>query len=86
MIRALFYGADFDPSKIPTREACLAIIQEAAGLPDEALKTWLAVRSNLPVNIYGTVAARADAAIKRLSQHPQQTPAKGPKVSVSSPK
>jgi tetratricopeptide (TPR) repeat protein len=86
MIRALFYGADFDPSKNPTREACLAILQEAAGQPEDALKTWLAMRSNLPVNIYGTVAARADTAIKRLSHHPQQTPAKGPKASVSSPK
>ncbi|HXZ44986.1 MAG TPA: hypothetical protein VEH53_09145 [archaeon] len=68
-IRALFYEADFDPSKIPTREACLAILQEAAGLPDEALKTWLALRSAFPANTPRPVVARADAAIKRLSQH-----------------
>jgi tetratricopeptide (TPR) repeat protein len=68
-IRALFYEADFDPSKIPTREAYLAILQEAAGLPDEALKTWLALRSTFPANTPRPVVARADAAIKRLSQH-----------------
>ena len=68
-IRALFSEADFDPSKIPTREAYLATLQEAAGLPDEALKTWLALRSNLPANTPRPVVARADAAIKRLSQH-----------------
>lgn len=70
MIRTLFYEADFDPSKIPTRQACLAILQEAAGLPDEALKTWLALRSNLPANASSAVRARADAAIKRLSRRP----------------
>jgi hypothetical protein len=69
MIRALFFGADFDPSKIPTRQACLATLQEAAGFPDEARKTWLALRSNLPANASRTLVARADAAIKRLSQH-----------------
>lgn len=66
MIRALFYDADFNPSKIPTREASLAMLQEAAGLRDEALKTWLAVRSDLPTNT--SVTVRADASIKRLSQ------------------
>ncbi len=68
-IRALFYEADFDPSKIPTREAYLAILQEAAGLPDEALKTWLALRSTFSANTPRPLVARADAAIKRLSQH-----------------
>jgi hypothetical protein len=66
MIRALFYDADFDPSKIPTREASLAALQEAADLRHEALKTWLALRSGLTTDsIYIT---RADEAIKRLSR------------------
>jgi hypothetical protein len=66
MIRALFYDADFDPSKIPTREASLAVLQEAADLRHEARKTWLALRSGLTTDsIYIT---RADEAIKRLSQ------------------
>jgi len=68
MIRALFYGADFDPSRIPSREAYLATLQEAAGSPDEALKTWLAMRSRLPADTGGILVARADAAIKRLSR------------------
>jgi tetratricopeptide (TPR) repeat protein len=66
MIRALFYDAEFDPSKIPTREASVAMLQEAAGLRDEAVKTWLAMRSGLPTDsVYTT---RADASIKRLSK------------------
>jgi hypothetical protein len=66
MIRVLFYDADFDRGKIPTREAYLAILQEAAGLRDEALKTWLAMRSGLSANT--NLAVRADASIKRLSK------------------
>lgn len=66
MVRALFYDADFDPSKIPTRETSVAMLQEAAGLRDEALKTWLAIRSDFPTNTYLT--ERADASIKRLSR------------------
>lgn len=66
MIRTLFYGGDFDPSRIPTREASLAVLQEAAGLRHEALNTWLALRSHLATDsIYIT---RADDAIKRLSR------------------
>jgi tetratricopeptide (TPR) repeat protein len=80
MIRALFYDADFDSSRIPSREAFLAILQEAAGHRGEALKTWLALRSGLPANTYGTVATRANAAIKRLSQQPEQKAAKGSAV------
>jgi len=68
MIQALFYGADFDPSRIPSREAYLAILQEAAGRPDEALKTWRAMRSSLPPDTSGTLVDRADAAIERLSR------------------
>ena len=77
MIRALFYGTDFDQSKIPGREAYLAILQEAAGQREDALKTWRAMRAGLSVNTYGTVVSRADAAIHRLSQRPEQKRAKG---------
>ena len=65
LVRALFYDTDFEPSKVPTREASVATLQEAAGLRDEALKTWLAMRSGLSRDsIYN---ARAAASIKRLS-------------------
>jgi tetratricopeptide (TPR) repeat protein len=67
-IQALFYGADFDSSRIPLREAYVATLQEEAGFPDEALKTWRAVRSALPADAGGTLPSRADAAIKRLSR------------------
>lgn len=66
MIRALFYDADFNREQIPTREIYLAMLQEAAGLRDEALKTWRALRSDFPTRTY--VTDRADTAIKRLSK------------------
>ena len=65
LVRALFDAADYS-SHIPP-EAYLAILQEAAGQRDEALKTWLAVRSRLPADASDTVVTRADAAIRRLS-------------------
>ena len=66
LIKKLFYYPDFDSSKISTREAALAEFQEAAGLRQEALKTWLSIRPSLTKNsIYITLA---DAAIKRLSK------------------
>jgi tetratricopeptide (TPR) repeat protein len=65
-VQALFYDAEFDSSKIPTREVTLALLQEAASLREEALKTWVALRSGLfPGSIY---IPRADASIKRLSR------------------
>ena len=66
LIKKLFYYPDFDSSKISTREAALAELQEASGLRQEALKTWLSIRPSLTKNsIYITLA---DAAIKRLSR------------------
>jgi hypothetical protein len=65
--RALFYDMDFDESKRLSREAYLATLQEAAGQREEALRTWLALRSSLPANEAGSLVAGADAAIKRLS-------------------
>jgi tetratricopeptide (TPR) repeat protein len=66
MMRALFFGADFDPSKVPTREVALATLEEAADRRDEALKTWLALRSGLSPD--STYIPRADAAIQRLTR------------------
>jgi hypothetical protein len=72
-LRALFYDANFDPSKVPVREAALAKLQEAAGLPGEALQTWLTLRSGFSADSYHTVATSADAAIKRLSRSSRQS-------------
>lgn len=68
LIEALYEGTDFDPSKIPLREASLARLEEAAGRRDAALRRWRALRANLPSGISESIAARCDAAIKRLSQ------------------
>ena len=67
IIRTLFYDEDFEPSQIPLREAALAMFQEAAGLREDALKTWRSMRSI--VDTGSTLAIRADASIKRLSQN-----------------
>ena len=67
MIRALFSGPDFDQSRAPLRDATVAMLQEAAGLPDESAATWRAVRAALSAGGDRRVANRADAAIKRLS-------------------
>ena len=67
LFRSLFYNADFDPSKIPTREASLATLQEAAGLKGEALKTWLALRNS--ISPHSNYMSLANISIKRLSQH-----------------
>lgn len=66
-LRALFYDADFDPSKISLREVYLATLLEVAGQRDEALKTWLALRSSFSDEGSYRIRDRADAAIKRLS-------------------
>lgn len=66
-IRALFFDVDFDPSRAPLRDACLARLQEAAGEPAEALKTWRALLTSLPPSAAGRVVDRARAAVTRLS-------------------
>jgi hypothetical protein len=66
-IRALFFGADFDHARIPMRDALIALLQEDAGLPDESIATWRAVRAELRPGSDVRVGARADAAIARLS-------------------
>jgi len=67
-IRALFFDGDFEASKAPLRDAMLAMLQEAAGRPDEALATWRAVRVAVRPDYDRRVSARADAAIARLSR------------------
>ncbi len=44
-----------------------ALLEEAGGDPQSALKTWRAVRANQP-DAAGPLARRADAAIKRLAR------------------
>ena len=66
-IRALFTGSDFDRSRVPLRDAVVAMLQEDAGLRDDSLATWRAVRAALPRGGDQRVANRADAAIARLT-------------------
>jgi hypothetical protein len=65
--QALFYDQDFEPSKRPNREVCLATLQEAAGRPEDALRTFQSLRSELTRNASGSVARMVDAGIARLS-------------------
>ena len=67
MFHTLFYGENFDPSKISSRDASLAMLQEAAGLKSEALKTWITLRNSLSPN--SNYISLANTSIKRLSQH-----------------
>ena len=67
MFNTLFYNEDFDTSKIPTRDASLAMLQEAAGLKLDALKTWLSLRTSL--SPHSNYISLANISIKRLSQH-----------------
>ena len=74
LIQLLFYGPEFDPTKIPSREAYLAILEEAAGQRGEALKRWRALRAMLPADAAASLVTRTDAAIQRLSQPAKSTP------------
>ena len=73
--QTLFYDPDFDQSKRPTRALCLATLQEAAGHPEDALRTLQALRSEPTFNASGSGARMVDAGIARLSGRPAQ-PAK----------
>ena len=68
--QALFDGQDFDPAKRPSRDLCLAWLQEAAGRPDDALRTLRAARAELIGDPSGNLARAIDASIARLSQRP----------------
>jgi hypothetical protein len=68
--QALFYDQGFDQAKRLTREVCLARLQEAAGRPDDALRTIQAVRSELAPNASGSLPSAVNASIARLSGQP----------------
>lgn len=68
LIRVILGDAWLDPSKIPTRQAALATLQEAAGERTAALATWKELRALLPANQGSTLEPLAAAAIKRLSR------------------
>jgi hypothetical protein len=68
--RALFYdasGKSTDASRAPGRNACLALLLEAAGQKEEALSVWREVRQEFKPKDLSQLADRADAAIRRLS-------------------
>jgi len=67
-MRALYFEPDFDPGAVPLRDATVALLQEAAGQPAEALATWRTVQAALGSNEDGRVAEMAEAAVKRLSK------------------
>jgi hypothetical protein len=73
LIEALFEGWGFDSTEIPSREAFLATLEEAAGEREAALKRWRALRPTLSPAISDRFIRTADAAIARLS-HSGVTP------------
>ena len=69
--QALFYDASRptgDGEPRTSLDACLATLQEAAGHRDEALKTWQALHQTVSGHDVNGLAARSDAAIKRLTR------------------
>jgi len=66
-MRALYFGPDFDPDRVPLRDAVIALLQEAAGQPAEALATWQGIQARLGPDGDGRVAEMAKTAVKRLS-------------------
>jgi hypothetical protein len=71
--QALFYDQDFDQAKRPSRELCLAKLQEAVGRSEDALRTLRAVQSELPANASGGLRRAVDASIARLSSRSTQS-------------
>lgn len=65
--QSLFYDPEFDRFKRPTRDLCLATLQEAAGRPDDALRTLHTLRSELPPAGSASLTRVVDAKIARLS-------------------
>ena len=69
--RALFYNPSRKTGAGEPRtslDACLATLLEAAGDRDEALKTWRALSKTVATHDVNGLAARSDAAIRRLSR------------------
>jgi len=65
-IRVLFPDGGIEASRVALREAMVAVLEEAAGAPANALETWRRVRT-LSADGDQRLAARAAAAIARLS-------------------
>jgi hypothetical protein len=74
--RSLFYDQHFDQSKRPLRELCLATLQEAAGRPEDALRTLQSLRSEMTPGTAGSLTRVVDARIARLSGRPLKTTAR----------
>lgn len=70
--QSLFYDQNFDQSKRPTRELCLATLQEAVGRPEDALRTLQSLRLEMTPSTSGSLARVVDARITRLSGRPVQ--------------
>ncbi|MGH8265361.1 MAG: hypothetical protein ACRET4_17940, partial [Steroidobacteraceae bacterium] len=68
VIRALMSGAQFEASKFPTRDAAIAVLEEARGERAAALAAWKSVRAALKGDDSSSLGRRAAAEIKRLSQ------------------
>jgi hypothetical protein len=68
VIRALLSGPHFDASKFPTRDAALAVLEEARGDKATALAGWQSVRAALKGNANSSLSRRAATEIKRLTK------------------
>jgi hypothetical protein len=69
--RTLFYDPARSTGQGEPRtsvDACLATLLEAAGDRAEALKTWQALHQTVATHDVNGLAARSDAAIKRLTK------------------
>jgi tetratricopeptide (TPR) repeat protein len=64
---ALFHAGDFDQAKARQRDACLALLLEAAGQRDQARHAWSTLRQGLSPADHEW-RDRADAALGRLSR------------------
>jgi hypothetical protein len=67
--QALFFVPDFDSSKIPSRQAYLAFLQEAAGQSDESSRTLAALRLRMKPRDYDYLVTATAATVKRISAH-----------------
>jgi hypothetical protein len=70
--QALFYDehdTDFDESKRPGRDACLATLLEAAGQHEEALQIWQALRQKFPrkMEAWGIALAKPSSDCRRVA-------------------
>jgi hypothetical protein len=74
--QALFFGANPlrpDENPRPGADACLAVLMEVAGHPDQALPIWTALAERLPVNSGNYLGDRARQAVTRLRRQAEST-------------